>query len=49
MADLRRNLERQMILQRVSRTRCSAEIGVYRGGSAQYYDAHLTSSRRRRR
>src|ERR1700704_3998365 len=41
MADLRRNLERQMISQRVQQNEVLAKIGVTTDEARQYYDAHL--------
>jgi peptidyl-prolyl cis-trans isomerase SurA len=41
MADLRRNLERQMIMQRVQQNEVLAKIGVTDDEARKYYDAHL--------
>jgi peptidyl-prolyl cis-trans isomerase SurA len=41
MADLRRNLERQMIFQRVQQNEVLAKIGVTDDEARKYYDAHL--------
>jgi peptidyl-prolyl cis-trans isomerase SurA len=41
MADLRRNLERQMISQRVQQNEVLGKIGVTDDEARQYYDAHL--------
>src|SRR5580765_3091532 len=41
MADLRRNLERQMIFQRVQQNEVLAKIGVTDDEAKKYYDAHL--------
>jgi peptidyl-prolyl cis-trans isomerase SurA len=41
MADLRRNLERQMISQRVQQNEVLAKIGVTTDEARKYYDAHL--------
>ena len=41
MADLRRNLERQMIFSGSSRTKCSAKIGVTDDEARKYYESHL--------
>jgi peptidyl-prolyl cis-trans isomerase SurA len=59
MADLRRNLERQMISQRVQQNEVLAKIGVTTDEARKYYEAHLnefttpprgsTSRRTRRR
>ena len=50
LADLRRNLERRMIVSaRRSRTRCSARIAVTDDEARRYYDAHLNGVHRRRR
>lgn len=42
MADLRRNLERQMISQRVQQNEVLGKIGVSDEEARQYYDAHLS-------
>ena len=41
MADLRRNLERSMIYQRVQQNEVLAKIGVTDDEAKKYYDAHL--------
>ena len=41
MADLRRNLERSMIFQRVQQNEVLAKIGVTDDEAKKYYDAHL--------
>ena len=41
MADLRRNLERQMISQRVQQNEVLAKIGVTTEEARKYYEAHL--------
>jgi peptidyl-prolyl cis-trans isomerase SurA len=41
MADLRRNLERSMIYQRVQQNEVIAKIGVTDDEAKKYYDAHL--------
>src|SRR5215470_16767987 len=41
MADLRRNLERSMISQRVQQNEVLAKIGVTDDEAKKYYDAHL--------
>jgi peptidyl-prolyl cis-trans isomerase SurA len=41
MADLRRNLERQMIYQRVQQNEVLAKIGVTDDEARKYYEAHL--------
>ena len=41
MADLRRNLERQMIFQRVQQNEVMGKIGVTEDEARSYYDAHL--------
>ena len=41
MADLRRNLERQMIYQRVQQNEVLAKIGVTDDEARKYYDSHL--------
>jgi peptidyl-prolyl cis-trans isomerase SurA len=41
MADLRRNLERQMISQRVQQNEVLAKIGVTTDEARKYYEAHL--------
>ncbi len=41
LADLRRNLERQMIYQRVQQNEVLAKIGVTDDEAKKYYDAHL--------
>ena len=41
MADLRRNLERQMIVQRVQQNEVMAKIGVTEDEAKKYYDEHL--------
>src|SRR5882762_7070966 len=41
IADLRRNLERQMISQRVQQNEVLAKIGVTTEEARKYYDAHL--------
>jgi len=41
MADLRRNLERSMIVQRVQQNEVMAKIGVTDDEARKYYDAHL--------
>jgi peptidyl-prolyl cis-trans isomerase SurA len=41
MADLRRNLERQMIFQRVQQNEVLAKIAVTDDEARKYYDAHL--------
>ena len=41
MADLRRNLERQMIYQRVQQNEVLAKIGVTDEEARKYYEAHL--------
>jgi peptidyl-prolyl cis-trans isomerase SurA len=41
MADLRRNLERSMIYQRVQQNEVLAKIGVTDAEAKKYYDAHL--------
>ena len=41
MVDLRRNLERQMIYQRVQQNEVLAKIGVTDEEARKYYDAHL--------
>jgi peptidyl-prolyl cis-trans isomerase SurA len=41
MADLRRNLERQMIFQRVQQNEVLAKIGVTDDEARKYYEAHL--------
>ena len=41
MADLRRNLERQMISQRVQQNEVLGKIGVSEDEARKYYDAHL--------
>ena len=41
MADLRRNLERQMIYQRVQQNEVLAKIGVTDDEARKYYDTHL--------
>jgi peptidyl-prolyl cis-trans isomerase SurA len=41
MADLRRNLERQMIYQRVQQNEVIAKIGVTDDEAKKYYDSHL--------
>ena len=40
LADLRKNLERQMICRACSRTRCSARSGCRTRRRGEYYDAH---------
>src|SRR4051812_5836425 len=42
MADLRRNLERQMIFQRVQQNEVIAKIGVTDDEAKKYYDSHLS-------
>jgi peptidyl-prolyl cis-trans isomerase SurA len=42
MADLRRNLERQMIVQRVQQNEVMAKIGVTDEEAKKYYDEHLS-------
>jgi peptidyl-prolyl cis-trans isomerase SurA len=42
MADLRRNLERQMIVQRVQQNEVMAKIGVTDDEAKKYYDEHLS-------
>lgn len=42
MADLRRNLERQMIVQRVQQNEVMAKIGVTEDEAKKYYDEHLS-------
>jgi peptidyl-prolyl cis-trans isomerase SurA len=42
MADLRRNLERQMIYQRVQQTEVLSRVGVTDEEARKYYDAHLS-------
>jgi peptidyl-prolyl cis-trans isomerase SurA len=41
MADLRRNLERSMIVQRVQQNEVMAKIGVTDDEAKKYYDSHL--------
>ena len=41
MADLRRNLERSMIFQRVQQNEVLGKIGVTDDEARNYYDAHL--------
>lgn len=41
MADLRRNLERSMIVQRVQQNEVMAKIGVTDDEARRYYDAHM--------
>jgi peptidyl-prolyl cis-trans isomerase SurA len=41
MADLRRNLERQMIVSRVQQNEVMAKIGVNDDEAKRYYDAHM--------
>src|ERR1044071_255274 len=41
MADLRRNLERSMIVQRVQQNEVMSKIGVTDDEAKAYYDAHL--------
>src|SRR5690242_17720496 len=41
MADLRRNLERSMIVQRVQQNEVMAKIGVTDDEARAYYDAHM--------
>jgi peptidyl-prolyl cis-trans isomerase SurA len=41
LADLRRNLERQMIVQRVQQNEVLGKIGVTEEEARKYYDAHL--------
>jgi peptidyl-prolyl cis-trans isomerase SurA len=41
MADLRRNLERQMILQRVQQNEVIAKIGVTDDEARKYYESHV--------
>src|SRR6266853_1618251 len=41
MADLRRNLERSMIYQRVQQNEVLAKIGVTDDEAKKYYDSHL--------
>jgi peptidyl-prolyl cis-trans isomerase SurA len=41
MADLRRNLERSMIVQRVQQNEVMAKIGVTDDEARKYYDSHL--------
>ena len=41
MSDLRRNLERQMIVSRVQQNEVMAKIGVTDDEAKKYYDAHL--------
>ena len=41
MADLRRNLERQMIVQRVQQNEVLGKIGVTEDEARKYYEAHL--------
>ena len=49
MADLRRNSSADDRRSASSRTRCSGKIAVTEDEARKYYDAHSTSSRRRRR
>ena len=42
MADLRRNLEQQMIVQRVQQNEVLGKVGVTDEEARKYYDAHLT-------
>ena len=42
LADLRRNLERQMIFQRVQQNEVLGKIGVTDDEAKKYYDAHLS-------
>src|SRR6266498_1295965 len=42
MADLRRNLERQMIFQRVQQNEVIGKIGVTEQEARKYYEAHLS-------
>ena len=41
MADLRRNLERTMIIQRVQQNEVLGKIGVTEGEARKYYESHL--------
>jgi peptidyl-prolyl cis-trans isomerase SurA len=41
LADLRRNLERQMIVQRVQQNEVMGKIGVTEEEARKYYDAHI--------
>jgi peptidyl-prolyl cis-trans isomerase SurA len=41
LADLRRNLERQMIVQRVQQNEVMGKIGVTEEEARRYYDAHI--------
>ena len=41
LADLRRNLERQMIVQRVQQNEVLGKIGVTDEEARKYYEAHL--------
>src|SRR5476649_1951108 len=42
MVDLRRNLERQMIIQRVEQNEVLGKVGVSDEEAQAYYQAHLT-------
>jgi len=42
LADLRRNLERQMIVQRVQQNEVMGKIGVTEEEARKYYDAHIS-------
>src|SRR3981189_659540 len=44
MTDLRRNLERQMIVSRVQQNEVMAKIGVTEDGAQKYYAPHTTQS-----